>query len=83
MSTLTHEYLHLTRGTVYESGLALANYTLNSDAGLNYTVSAGVIYDEDIRISISENRGIILIVFFLLNIFFFLIFFSILLNYIL
>ena len=55
MSTLTHEYLHLTRGTVYESGLALANYTLNSDAGLNYTVSAGVIYDEDIRISISEK----------------------------
>ena len=58
MDWATHAYLHRTRGTVWSSGLPLTDIVadgtgnLNIDAQLGY--SQGVIYDEDIQLTIPE-----------------------------
>ncbi len=45
MSPITHAYLHLTRGTAYESGLGIG-VTL---ATAKVSIDSGVIWDEDIK----------------------------------
>ena len=57
MSGVTHAYLHLTRGTVVESGFGLGD--INADASGNLDTSAqlstanGIMWDEDIRLEIT------------------------------
>jgi hypothetical protein len=53
MDRVTHEYLHATQGTQYESGLAINSYTPATDSvlGISYGVGAGTIADEDIKFS--------------------------------
>lgn len=59
MDWATHLYLHTTRGTVWTSGLALADLTsdgtgnVNIDAQFGYT--QGTIFDEDLEINILEQ----------------------------
>ena len=45
----THRYLHNTRGTAYDSGLA------GTFTNTTFSIYPGVIYDEDIRINISST----------------------------
>jgi len=51
MDGATHGYLHNTRGAAYASGLAVSGYNTGSDtaADIEFDISAGVFYDEDIR----------------------------------
>ena len=53
----THEDLHSLLGTFRKSGLALSNYTLASTTAANRRpdTSAGIIRDEDINITISQQ----------------------------
>jgi hypothetical protein len=57
MSGATHHYLHDVFGTQYESGFGLSGYTLNtaSDAALNFEVTDGDIYDEDVSHEIEDG----------------------------
>lgn len=52
MDPATHEYIHNTIGTVYDTGLTTA-VTANGDGDVDssaqFTLTAGVIWDEDIR----------------------------------
>jgi hypothetical protein len=52
-----HRYLHFTRGTAFDSGLAMVGYTLNvtSNAALNFGVETGAIWDEDMQHNIINN----------------------------
>jgi hypothetical protein len=56
MGTQTHLYLHNTRGAQFDNGLKLANFAIDGSGNLNthaqFTSNSGVIWDEDIRISI-------------------------------
>lgn len=60
MDWSTHQYLNETRGMQYASGFAATNYTttgsgaLDADAQLDLT--DGVVYQEDIRISVSHSN---------------------------
>lgn len=60
MSIMTHENLHMTRGCVYSFGLSLNNYSTsglgNLDSNCQFSISDGVIYDEDIKISITHSN---------------------------
>lgn len=49
--TFAHKRLHSVDGTQIESGFSVAGYTLatDSDAGVTFSVSSGVIADEDIQ----------------------------------
>ena len=51
-----HRYLHETHGTQYISGLSIADYTLESSLvnSTKFSISSGVIADEDIRFSTSN-----------------------------
>jgi len=56
MDCATHEYLHNTFGTRYESGFN-STYTLSNDSSAYFGVSNGIISDEDLRISISQGSS--------------------------
>jgi hypothetical protein len=49
MDPMTHEYLHKTVGTRYDTGLA------GTFGNSTFSITAGSIYDEDIKISISQE----------------------------
>jgi hypothetical protein len=53
MDNATHKYLHLTRGTVLQSGCAISGYTLNASgaANVNWTTTQGTLFDEDLSIT--------------------------------
>jgi hypothetical protein len=59
MSSATHEYLHDTRGTVYDYGLAAGDYTLVGTGALDtdaqLSISDGDIHDEDIEVEIRDG----------------------------
>ncbi len=61
MDSMTHEYLHRTRGAAYASGFGANGFTLtgtgvvDSDAQLN--LAGGDFYDEDLKISIHDGTG--------------------------
>ena len=59
MSGATHHYLHDVFGAQYESGFGLSGYTLNtaSDAALNFEVTDGLIYDEDLELEIVDGSA--------------------------
>jgi len=56
MDWRVHEYLHDTVGTHYHNGLGLTGYTLltDSDAAVQFGVSDGEVYDEDMVIDITH-----------------------------
>ena len=53
----THHYLHDIFGMQYESGFGLSGYTLATatDAALNFEVTDGRVYDEDIELDIEDG----------------------------
>lgn len=55
----THQYLHLTQGTRYESGFDLTNFVINGstsdDTSAQISINDGKIADEDIEISIVNS----------------------------
>ncbi|MFA5023450.1 MAG: hypothetical protein WC523_00635 [Patescibacteria group bacterium] len=53
MSKGTHDYLHSTRGTAYESGLPIT-YTANDSTVTTIGIGNGIIHDEDIEFSITH-----------------------------
>jgi hypothetical protein len=59
MDYVTHSYLHFTRGASWESGLAIGNYTITENGNLNshsqFSLSSGIIRDEDIIINIVDS----------------------------
>lgn len=61
MDNSTHEYLHTTHGTQYESGLGLGNFPAGDSpsgalaASAQFSVADGVIADEDIRLAIANG----------------------------
>jgi hypothetical protein len=59
MSSTTHSYLHNTRGTQYDTGLALSNMVVDgdgsSDTHVQFGVTDGVVWDEDIRAAITDG----------------------------
>jgi len=59
MSDETHEYLHYTRGTAWQSGFGISGYTLNTDSNAAVTIGIGEGYirDEDITIHVSDGTG--------------------------
>lgn len=59
MSGATHHYLHDVFSAQYESGFALSGYTLDtdSDTALNFEVTNGRIYDEDIELDIEDGTA--------------------------
>jgi hypothetical protein len=60
MDSATHLYLHSTVGTRYASGLSLTGTTLGNgslDTHAQVAITGGVIYDEDIQISITTPNG--------------------------
>lgn len=62
MSWATHQYNHLTRSTQYSSGLGLTVSLDPSTIGLTdsdveVAISDGVLYDEDLRIDITDGAG--------------------------
>lgn len=56
MGTFTHLYLHTTRGAQFDNGLKLVNFVVDGSGNLashaQFTSNLGVIWDEDIKISI-------------------------------
>lgn len=61
MDWATHEYLNATRGIQYASGLAASNYTTSGNGGLDahaqIDLNNGVLYQEDIKISITHSNS--------------------------
>jgi hypothetical protein len=60
MDSATHLYLHSTVGTRYASGLSLTGTLLGNgslDTHAQVAITGGVIYDEDIQISITTPNG--------------------------
>lgn len=59
MGTSTHMYLHTTRGAQFDKGLRLVNFFVNGGGSLNshaqFTAESGVIWDEDIKITIPNQ----------------------------
>jgi hypothetical protein len=59
MDSRTHLYLHHTRGTVYESGLGLSGIVAdgsgNAAASAQFQVASGIIWDEDIKLTITDG----------------------------
>lgn len=59
MDSRTHLYLHYTRGAVYESGLGLgginADASGNLDSSAQFQVASGIIWDEDIKLTITDG----------------------------
>lgn len=55
----THSYLHSIYGTAYESGFQIGGYTENSDtdSDIQFSLTGGVIRDEDIRMEIINGTG--------------------------
>jgi hypothetical protein len=60
MDFKTHEYLHDTVGTRYESGLTVSGYTLNSDSDTDVQIgiTGGVIHDEDLDHTITDSSAV-------------------------
>ena len=58
MSGETHHWLHDNIGANWKSGLTASGYTLStkSDAALQFDVSDGKFYDEDLEIDISDSK---------------------------
>lgn len=62
MDWRTHEYLHRTEGTRVENGgLVVANFTVTGNGSMNshatYSVSNGVVFDEDIVANVSHSAS--------------------------
>jgi len=59
MSKMTHLYLHKTRGAAFESGCSLSGFQIdgtgNSNADAIFTADTGIIWDEDLKISIPSQ----------------------------
>jgi hypothetical protein len=59
MDWATHQYLHLTVGPKYYSGLQLGNYTTagtgTAAADAELSLTSGVLFDEDLRIAITHS----------------------------
>lgn len=56
----THEYLHRTRGAAIASGFDISNYTINGTGNLEsdvqFDISNGTFYDEDVKIDITHSE---------------------------
>ena len=61
MDAGTHLYLHRTVGTAYQSGLAMADMTVDGDGSLDAHAeagyAAGIIWDEDIKLELTGVGG--------------------------
>jgi hypothetical protein len=59
MGTQTHLYLHNTRGAQFDRGLKLVNFSINAtgdeQVDAQFNSNSGLIWDEDIRISIPSQ----------------------------
>ncbi|MHA2402665.1 MAG: hypothetical protein ACXADH_06700 [Candidatus Kariarchaeaceae archaeon] len=57
MSGRTHEWIHDAIGAVYREGFTLSGYTENvdNDAALNFEITDGEFYDEDIEFDIDDG----------------------------
>ncbi len=59
MDAATHSYLHNSLGTQYISGLDIGNYTITGtgavDADATFSITNGLLFDEDIRIPITHS----------------------------
>lgn len=59
MSPITHAYLHRTRGAAFDNGCKLVNFSVDGGGGSNshaqFTANSGVIWDEDIKISVPSQ----------------------------
>lgn len=59
MDSQTHLYLHNTRHTVYQTGLALADFTVDGSGDLDvhaeFSCTSGIIWDEDIQLTITDG----------------------------
>jgi hypothetical protein len=59
MSPVTHAYLHRTRGAAFDNGCKLVNFVVDGSGSLathaQFNSNPGVIWDEDIRISLSAQ----------------------------
>lgn len=59
MATSTHLYLHNTRGAQFDNGLKLVNFVVDAAGNLathaQFNANPGVIWDEDIKISIPSQ----------------------------
>jgi hypothetical protein len=62
MTSMTHYYLHTTRGAVFQTGCKLdgflADGTGNNNADAQFTAGTGIIWDEDIKFSIGSQTNI-------------------------
>ena len=62
MATMTHLYLHKTRGAAFDHGCNLINFVVDGGGSLDthaqFNASSGVIWDEDIRISLPSQTDI-------------------------
>lgn len=58
MDPVTHYYLHTTRGTAWESGLSLGDFTVDASGSQNshaqFSAENGFVWDEDIRFTITD-----------------------------
>ena len=56
----THEYLHRTRGAAIASGFDISNYTISGtgdlESDVQFDISNGTFYDEDIKIDIIHDE---------------------------
>lgn len=61
MDGATHKYLHLSIGTVLQSGLSLGNFTITGDGSSNddakISLSNARLFDEDIDVSITNSSN--------------------------
>ncbi len=59
MDAATHSYLHNSLGTQYISGLDIGNYTTTGTGAVNadatFSITNGLLFDEDIRIPITHS----------------------------
>ena len=62
MTSMTHYYLHTTRGAVFQTGCKLdgflADGTGNVNANAQFTCGTGIIWDEDIKFSIGPQTNV-------------------------
>lgn len=62
MTSMTHYYLHNTRGTAFQSGCSLNNFSVDGTGDVNadaqFTAGNGVIWDEDMQFFIPPQANI-------------------------
>lgn len=59
MTSMTHYYLHTTRGAVFQEGCKLNGFSVDGTGDINanaqFTAGTGIIWDEDIKFSIASQ----------------------------